>query len=586
MRKSLGLRLVVLVVLVIGISYAVLGLYLSSTLKQDAQSSQENELLQSAQKVAEQLGPDFRNADQKEAVNKSIQSMAQVTGYRITIVSTDGTVLFDSEEDPQAMENHITRPEIAHALSGSPSIELRYSRTLQQQLMYAAVPVKSGLEILAVARTAYPVDLIENEMAVLNRTMLNALLAAALVTILLTTFFAFEVIKPLRRLTSQIDRYETGAPPETGLKSRRDEIGQLEKAFERMAGMIDNRFTELNTERMQLDAILNHMNDGILIINAEGNVERINLAALSMFNLTLQDAINRSAVEVLRQVQLIELWKACSATGKQQVTTVETSPGRLFLQGIATPVTWGEKSSIMLIFQDLTRIHQLELVRKEFVSNVSHELRTPLSSMKALNETLQDTISEEPEVSQKFLKKMDQELDNLIQLVNELLELSRLESGRVPIDRQRVSPSVLLQSAEDHMKLQAERNGLEIMTIHNNVLPDVSADFTRIDQVFTNLIHNAIKFTPPGGKITLSAMQEEDQVVFTIEDTGIGISPEVLPRIFERFYKADRSRASTGTGLGLSISKHVIESHGGKIWAESVEGKGSKFSFSLPIIQA
>ena len=586
MRKSLGLRLVVLVVLVIGISYAVLGLYLSSTLKQDAQSSQENELLQSAQKVAEQLGPDFRNADQKEAVNKSIQSMAQVTGYRITIVSTDGTVLFDSEEDPQAMENHITRPEIAHALSGSPSIELRYSRTLQQQLMYAAVPVKSGLEILAVARTAYPVDLIENEMAVLNRTMLNALLAAALVTILLTAFFAFEVIKPLRRLTSQIDRYETGAPPETGLKSRRDEIGQLEKAFERMAGMIDNRFTELNTERMQLDAILNHMNDGILIINAEGNVERINLAAQSMFNLTSQDAINRSAVEVLRQVQLIELWKACSATGKQQVTTVETSPGRLFLQGIATPVTWGEKSSIMLIFQDLTRIHQLELVRKEFVSNVSHELRTPLSSMRALNETLQDTISEEPEVSQNFLKKMDQELDNLIQLVNELLELSRLESGRVPIDRQRVSPSVLLQSAEDHMKLQAERNGLEIMTIHNNVLPDVSADFTRIDQVFTNLIHNAIKFTPPGGKITLSAMQEEDQVVFTIEDTGIGISPEVLPRIFERFYKADRSRASTGTGLGLSISKHVIESHGGKIWVESVEGKGSKFSFSLPIIQA
>ena len=586
MRKSLGLRLVVLVVLVIGISYAVLGLYLSYTLKQDAQSSQENELLQSAQKVAEQLAPDFRNVDQKEAVNKSIQSMAQVTGYRITIVSTDGTVLFDSEEDPQVMENHITRPEIAHALSGSPSIELRYSRTLQQQLMYAAVPVKSGLEILAVARTAYPVDLIENEMAVLNRTMLNALLAAALVTILLTAFFAFEVIKPLRRLTSQIDRYETGIPPETILKSRRDEIGQLEKAFERMAGMIDSRFTDLNTERMQLDAILNHMNDGILIINAEGNVERINLAALSMFNLTSQDAINRSAVEVLRQVQLIELWKACSATGKQQVTTVETSPGRLFLQGIATPVTWGEKSSIMLIFQDLTRIHQLELVRKEFVSNVSHELRTPLSSMKALNETLQDTISEEPEVSQKFLKKMDQELDNLIQLVNELLELSRLESGRVPIDRQRVSPSVLLQSAEDHMKLQAERNGLEIMTIHNNVLPDVSADFTRIDQVFTNLIHNAIKFTPPGGKITLSAMQEEDQVVFTIEDTGIGISPEVLPRIFERFYKADRSRASTGTGLGLSISKHVIESHGGKIWAESVEGKGSKFSFSLPIIQA
>ena len=586
MKKSLGLRLVVLVVLVIGISYAALGFFLTNTLKQDALSTQKSELLQSAQKVAEQLGPDFRNAEQKDEVNKLIQSMAQVTGYRITIVNTDGTVLFDSEQDPQSMENHITRPEIARALSGSPSTELRYSRTLQQQLIYAAVPVKRGLETIAVARTAYPADLIQKEMAVLNRTMINALFAAAIVTILLTAFFAFEVIKPLRKLTSQVETYETGVPTEPGTKLRRDEIGQLEKAFQRMAGMIHSRFTDLNTERMQLDAILNHMNDGILIINAEGNVERINQAAQLMFNITSQDAVDRSAVEVLRQVQLIELWKACSTTGRQQVTTVETSPDRSFLQGIATPVTWGDKSSIMLIFQDLTRIHQLELVRKEFVSNVSHELRTPLSSMKALTETLQETISEEPEVSQKFLKRMDQELDNLIQLVNELLELSRLESGKVPLERQRISPSVLLQAAEDRMKLQAERNGLEILSIHNEELPDVSADFTRIEQVFTNLIHNAIKFTPPGGKVILSAREEEGQVVFTIEDTGIGIPPEVLPRIFERFYKADRSRASTGTGLGLSISKHVIESHGGRIWAESEGEIGSKFSFSLPVFQA
>ena len=586
MKKSLGLRLVVLVVLVIGISYAALGFFLTNTLKQDALSTQKSELLQSAQKVAEQLGPDFRNAEQKDEVNKLIQSMAQVTGYRITIVNTDGTVLFDSEQDPQSMENHITRPEIARALSGSPSTELRYSRTLQQQLIYAAVPVKRGLETIAVARTAYPADLIQKEMAVLNRTMINALFAAAIVTILLTAFFAFEVIKPLRKLTSQVETYETGASTEPGTKLRRDEIGQLEKAFQRMAGMIHSRFTDLNTERMQLDAILNHMNDGILIINAEGNVERINQAAQLMFNITSQDAVDRSAVEVLRQVQLIELWKACSTTGRQQVTTVETSPDRSFLQGIATPVTWGDKSSIMLIFQDLTRIHQLELVRKEFVSNVSHELRTPLSSMKALTETLQETISEEPEVSQKFLKRMDQELDNLIQLVNELLELSRLESGKVPLERQRISPSVLLQAAEDRMKLQAERNGLEILSIHNEELPDVSADFTRIEQVFTNLIHNAIKFTPPGGKVILSAREEEGQVVFTIEDTGIGIPPEVLPRIFERFYKADRSRASTGTGLGLSISKHVIESHGGRIWAESEGEIGSKFSFSLPVFQA
>ncbi len=586
MKRSLGLRLVVLVVIVTGISFTALGLYLTQTLKQDALESQETELLRSAQQVAKQIGPDLITPDKNIEINKSIHSLAEVTGYRITIINIDGTVLFDSEEDSQTMENHITRPEVARALSGSPSTELRYSRTLQQQLMYAAVPVKKGLETIAVARTAYPADLIESEMSVLNRTMVNALVAAALVTILLTAFFAFEVIRPLKKLTSQVESYEAENPIELAARQRKDEIGQLEKAFHRMAGMIHSRFSDLNTERMQLDAILNHMNDGILIINSEGNVERINLAAQSMFNISFQNAVDRSAVEVLRQVQLIELWKACRATGRQQVTTVETSPGRLFLQGIATPVTWGEKSSIMLIFQDLTRIHQLEMVRKEFVSNVSHELRTPLSSMKALTETLQDTFTEEPEVSRKFLTRMEQELDNLIQLVNELLELSRLESGKVPLDRQRISPSVLLQAAEDRMKLQAERNGLMLMAIHNEALPDVSADFTRIEQVFTNLIHNAVKFTPPGGKIILSAREERNQVVFTIEDTGIGISPEVLPRIFERFYKADPSRSSTGTGLGLSISRHVIESHGGRIWAESEEDKGSKFSFSLPVFQA
>lgn len=586
MKRSLGVRLVVLIVLVISISYVILGLYLTNTLKQDALETQRNELLQSAQKIAEQIGANLEDPEQQEFIDNSIHNLTEVTGYRITIIDIDGTVLFDSMEDPEIMENHITRPEIAHALSGLPSTELRYSRTLQQQLMYAAVPIKKGLEIIGISRTAYPANLIEKEMAVLRRTLVNTLIATAVITILFTMLFTVEVIKPLKRLTVQLEGYEAGLIPITPSKSRKDEIGQLERAFHKMAALINSRFAELNTERMHLDTILNHMNDGIVIINNEGNVERINLAAQTMFNTTAQEAINRSAVEVLRQVQLIELWKACISTGKQQVTTVETSPDRSFLQGIATPITWAENSNIMLIFQDLTRIHQLELVRKEFVSNVSHELRTPLSSLKALTETLQDSIVDEPQLSQKFLNHMDQELDNLIQLVNELLELSRLESGKVPLDRQRISPTVLLQAAEDRMKMQAERNGLKINMIVSEDLPDVIADFSRIEQVFTNLIHNAIKFTPPGGMISLSAREEENQVVFIIQDTGIGITEEMLPRIFERFYKADRSRASTGTGLGLSISKHMIESHGGKIWAESEENNGSTFYFTLPIHQS
>ena len=585
MRRSLGIRLVILIVLIISISYAVLGLYLVNTLKQNALETQKGELLQAAFKISEQIGAVLENPDEQENVDSSIKALAEVTGYRVTIIDTDGSVLYDSQEDPETMENHISRPEIAHALSGLSSTELRYSRTLQQQLMYAAVPIKQGLEIIGVARTAYPANLIENELAVLRNVLINSLLAAAVITILLTIMFTAEVVKPLKELTVQLEGYEAGKPLQIPSRSRKDEIGQLERAFHKMAGLVNSRFTELNSERTHLDAILNQMNDGIVIINSDGNVERINLAAQTMFNTTADEALNRSAVEVLRQVQLIELWKACASTRKQQVTTVETMPDRSFLQAIATPVTWVEKSNIMLIFQDLTRIHQLELVRKEFVSNVSHELRTPLSSLKALTETLQDTVESDSQASQKFLNRLDQELDNLTQLVNELLELSRLESGKVPLDRQRISPAVLLQAAEDRMKLQAERNGLGIEMTVTEDLPDVTADFTRIEQVLTNLVHNAIKFTPPGGKITLAARAEEKQVVFVIKDTGIGISPEILPRIFERFYKVDRSRASTGTGLGLSISRHMIESHGGRIWAESEENNGSTFYFTLPINQ-
>jgi len=238
--------------------------------------------------------------------------------------------------------------------------------------------------------------------------------------------------------------------------------------------------------------------------------------------------------------------------------------------------------------QDLTRVRKLETVRRDFISNVSHELRTPLASLKALTETLQDGALADPDAGSRFLGRISTEVDALTQMAQELLDLSRIESGQVELILAPLAPKSLITSAADRMKMQAERAGLKLSVKCEDDLQNVRADKSRLEQVLVNLIHNAVKFTKPGGDIVLEAgtalfgKSVSGGVRFAVRDTGVGIPAENLSRIFERFYRVDKSRTGSGTGLGLSISKHIIEAHGGKIWAESEEGRGSVFYFEIP----
>jgi len=235
----------------------------------------------------------------------------------------------------------------------------------------------------------------------------------------------------------------------------------------------------------------------------------------------------------------------------------------------------------LILAQDLTQVRKLETVRRDFISNVSHELRTPLASLKALTETLQSGALSDPEAGPRFLERIHTEVDALTQMTQELLDLSRIESGQVRLNFESLSPRKLIYSAAERMKAQAERAKLNLDVKCEDGLPNIQADRTRLEQVLVNLIHNAVKFTKPGGEITLTAESVSGGVRCAVQDTGIGIPAESLPRIFERFYRVDSSRTGSGTGLGLSISKHIIEAHGGHIWAESEEGKGSTFYFDL-----
>ncbi|MBC7222671.1 MAG: PAS domain-containing sensor histidine kinase, partial [Anaerolineae bacterium] len=254
-----------------------------------------------------------------------------------------------------------------------------------------------------------------------------------------------------------------------------------------------------------------------------------------------------------------------------------------FLQVIATPLPEAQPPGFLIVLQDLTEVRRLETVRRDFIANISHELRTPLASLKALVETLRDVALDDPPAARRFLDRAEAEVDALTQMVQELLELSRLESGQAPLEMKPVPVADLVVPSAERLRPQAERAGLEISFDLPADLPLVQADLERVRQVVLNLVHNAIKFTPAGGRIHIAARQVGAEVQVSVADTGIGIPPEELDRIFERFYKADRARSRGGTGLGLAIAKHVVQAHGGRIWAESAEGRGSTFFFTLPV---
>lgn len=369
------------------------------------------------------------------------------------------------------------------------------------------------------------------------------------------------------------------------IRNQPDQLPTDLKDFENLSNSIaslktafDLRLSTLDSETSRLATVLEQLTDGVLIADSFGQVQFTNPAARKLFD--TNDPLNHSVAEVVRNHQLIEAWRRCQQTREMQSESVELPIRRQFLQLIVIPDT--HEGGSLLLVQDLTRVRRLETVRRDFISNVSHELRTPLASLKALTETLQDGALSDPVAGPRFLGRITTEVDALTQMAQELLDLSRIESGQVELIRAPLSPKKLLSSAADRMKMQAERAGLKLTVKCDDNLPMINVDKARLEQVLVNLIHNSVKFTKPGGEISLEAEATVGAVRCAVRDTGSGIPAESLTRIFERFYRVDKSRTGSGTGLGLSISKHIVEAHGGKIWAESEESRGSVFYFEIP----
>ena len=405
--------------------------------------------------------------------------------------------------------------------------------------------------------------------------MNTILFPVLLILVLITSWFAWRYFVLKWRVDEYVNilrKYPDKFPRDT------KDLENLSNLIASLKAALDLRLETLGSQNARLATVLEQLTDGVLIADSNGQVQFANPAAQKLFD--TKDPLGHSVAEVVRNHQLIEAWRRCQQTRETQTESVEMPARRQYLQLVAIPDA--HEGGSLLVVQDLTRVRRLETIRRDFISNVSHELRTPLASLKALTETLQNGALLDPQAGPRFLGRIVTEVDALTQMAQELLDLSRIESGQVELTLAPLSPKELLHSAAERMKMQAERAGLKLSVICPQDLPNVRGDQSRLEQVLVNMIHNAVKFTRAGGEVTLEAGVGERGGWFVVRDTGVGIPAESLSRIFERFYRVDVSRSGSGTGLGLSISKHIVEAHGGRIWAESEEGRGSAFYFEIP----
>ncbi len=583
MFHSIQWRITFSFILVVLVSMGTLGVYLANSITSSQVASLRSQLENEAKITAEASLPAFLGPDKKESLDILAKKLGKQIDARVTIIDLDGTVLGDSEKDPSVMENHAGRPEVRDALAKGVGESTRYSTTLGHKMMYVAVPISSEDEVLGIARVSLPLTAVESLVNRVRISVIAAMAIASLMVILAAWLITRTTTKPIRELTNASKRIASGELGQEITIGARDEAGELARAFNQMSLKLREMVETISEDRSRLASILDNMADGVIMTDREGNIVLTNKATEKIFQIRSEGAVGRPLIEAVRDHDVDEVLKSCLENSQEQVAQFESSSSERFLRVIAVPITDGRMSGALLLFQDLTELRDLQTMRRELVGNISHEFRTPLAGIKAMVETLRDGAVNDKEIAKDFLVRIEGEVDRLTHMVAELTELSRIETGKAHLKLEPLDLNLLIDEVVTQLRPQAERQQLSISKEPAADLPSVHADKERIRQVIVNIIHNAIKFTHPGGRITVTTRRLDESVAVDITDTGIGIAKDDLPRIFERFYKADRARSRGGTGMGLAIAKHIVEAHGGNIWAESEEGKGSTFTFSLPL---
>ncbi len=363
------------------------------------------------------------------------------------------------------------------------------------------------------------------------------------------------------------------------------ELARLARAINRLVDRVDKDLSEDVAERIRLASILDSMREGVVVVDDQGVIEHANPASVSMLASIGKVEPGVQISSLTNHHDVIGVFYESIVTKQPTSAEIKLFDNQRTLMAVSEPFPRPGSSTVraLLLLTDLTDIRRLDTTRREFVSNASHELRTPLAGIRASAETLQRGAIDDPEARVKFLEMIHEDVDRMDQLISEMLELSRLESGESPMDFEQIDPKTLVETAIKQFSAVALESQFELKSLFSTDLPLVWADVAKIDHVFTNLISNAVKWTASGGTITVKGWNDDGTVWFSVSDTGQGIKPEHMPHIFERFFKTDAARSQPGTGLGLSIARHIVDAHGGVMSATSTVGEGSEFAFTIPV---
>ncbi|MCL5270238.1 MAG: ATP-binding protein [bacterium] len=595
-NKRMFWRIYLAFLLVIGLFATAVGTFTPRSLARYYRG-EEAAALESMARLVERQVTDFvaRNGS-TAGLEQLVTELGRSARLRITIIRPDGVVLADSEENPAIMENHADRPEIRAALAGRalPGGEVRHSNTLGVDMLYTAEVVRRDGQALWVVRTAQPIKAVDAAIDLLLRSLWQGVLVAAVIAGLVGLYFSRRISRPIQTIQRLAERYAKGDFSRRIHLDGPEELTALADSMNRMASQLDERIREVTRERNEREAILTGMREGVLAVDLDERLLMINRAAAAMLGIAGADSVGESIQTVVRNAELQRfLRKVLADESPSDVESQLHAPGGRLLQAESAPLKdeMGAVAGRLIVLSDITRLHHLEDLRREFVANVSHELRTPVTSIKGFIETLRDGAYQDPENARNFLEILARQADRLNSIIEDLLSLSRIERDAESADLSRpggiemgatgVRP--ILEAAAEHYRARLAEKEIRLNLDCPTDLR-ARANGRLLEQAVGNLLDNAIKYSEPGASIDLLGERAGGEVVIRVRDHGCGIDAKHLPRLFERFYRVDpaRSRRLGGTGLGLAIVKHIAQAHRGSVDVESEPGAGSTFTIRLP----